>query len=264
MTKEIHLEKTLTNLYYNKCIFFFTLSDINLSKLNTNFDKIPRILRLSPVLFQVRVIIYHMFIASSKAKPSLNILLMLCMELTLGYFFLKIFLSSRRILNVVTILAKMFQSVTMAIFLTIAWILSQKEERDITPVNEPIQNFAIKVLLCNILLEYVFVMCSLATLFTRLVWNRLRGIKIIIGFKKHIIYYTKWDKKEEKVEKIEKMKELRKKEKLEAAERRKIKKKIKVRKVKKKKTILNQEKELPMGMLTRHNIKWDKASKNNK
>jgi hypothetical protein len=123
----------------------------------------------------------------------------------------------------------------MAIFMTIAFIFAQKDERDNSPVNESMQNLGIKVLICNIALEYVFVMCQIATLFTRLVLNRLRGIKVIISFKKHIIYYTKWDKKEEKIEKMEKKKELKRKKKLEAIERKKIRKKIRIQRMRDKK-----------------------------
>lgn len=63
-TKEIDIDATLKGLEYNKCLFFFTLSDVNISKLDTDFKSVPKILRTSTPLFTLRLALYHIFIAS--------------------------------------------------------------------------------------------------------------------------------------------------------------------------------------------------------
>lgn len=65
VTKEIDVEETLNGLTYNKSLFFFTLSDVEINKLETDIQGVPRLLRITTSLFMLRIFIYNMLIPAS-------------------------------------------------------------------------------------------------------------------------------------------------------------------------------------------------------
>lgn len=183
---------------YNKCVFFFTLADINMMKLDKNFSNIPRVLRMSSVLFFARLVFYHVLIASSQKYPKLNIITLFMIELVVLTLYLSILTKYAKICNKITLISKVFQTVSLMVFLSVCFKLSDRHPEDDSPVNSRIQQVGIYTLTASLVFEYLFVASQVFNLIIKLIWKKWYKITLFVRIKQHIIYKTLFDQIDER------------------------------------------------------------------
>ena len=80
-TQEIDVEETLNGLEYNKSLFFFTLSDVEMNKLESSLKGVPKILRVTTSLFTLRIFVFNILIPASQSFARLSVSVMIIMEI---------------------------------------------------------------------------------------------------------------------------------------------------------------------------------------
>jgi len=100
----------------------------------------------------------------------------------------------KEIVNHFTIVSKIFQTLTFMSFLIICLILSCRDPRDDSKVSSLLQEFGIKAIIVNVVAEFTFMFISVINLLYRFVIQKMRGEKIVVSFKEHLIYKTEFDK----------------------------------------------------------------------
>lgn len=157
---------------------------MDITKLTSKWQNIPGIIRMSPALFFMRLAVYQVMIASSQKKATLNILVLIVMELVLITFYLQIFIKHSQLCNKVTIISKISQSVTLCLFMVMCYKLSLRNDREIQPVGESIQTVGIYFLLINIASEYFYVAVSTFNMVYRMIWQKVNKVRVDIQLKK--------------------------------------------------------------------------------